>query len=59
MNINIALGGLATMWSAVAAPGVVLSPFFMNHLGATGEQLGLLTAAIQVASVFKIGRAHV
>jgi len=54
MNLNIALGGLATMWSAVAAPGVVLNPFFMNHLGATGGQLGLLTAAIQVASVFNL-----
>jgi MFS family permease len=54
MNLNIALGSLATMWSAVAAPGVVLNPFFMNHLGATGGQLGLLTAAIQTASVFNL-----
>jgi MFS family permease len=54
MNLNIALGSLGTMWSAVAAPGVVLNPFFMNHLGATGGQLGLLTAAIQVASVFNL-----
>ncbi len=54
MNLNIALGSLATMWSAVAAPGVVLNPFFMNHLGATGGELGLLTAAIQIASVFNL-----
>ena len=26
MNLNITLGSLATMWSAVAAPGVVLNP---------------------------------
>lgn len=54
MDLNIALGSLATIWSAVAAPGVVLNPFFMNRLGATGGQLGLLTAVIQVASVLNL-----
>lgn len=54
MNLNIALASLGTMWAAVAGPGVVLSPFFTNHLGASGRQLGLLTAAIQAASVFNL-----
>ncbi len=54
MNLNIVLGSLGTTWAAVAAPGVVLNPFFVNHLGATGRELGMLTAAIQVASVFNL-----
>jgi MFS family permease len=54
MNLNITLASLGTVWSAVATPGVVLNPFFMNHLGASGGQLGLLTAVIQLASVFNL-----
>ncbi len=54
MNLNIVLGSMGTMWAAVAAPGPILTPFFQNRLGATSEQVGLLTAAIQVASVFNM-----
>jgi hypothetical protein len=54
MNLNIILGSSGTLFVTVIAPGTIMNVFFKNQLGASSASLGLLVAALNLASVFNI-----
>ncbi len=51
MNLNIILGSSGTLFVTVVAPGTIMNVFFKNQLGASSAGLGLLVAALNLASV--------
>src|SRR5271157_1015945 len=54
MNLNIILGASGTLFVTVIAPGTIMNVFFKNQLGASSASLGLLVAALNLASVFNL-----
>jgi len=54
MNLTILLGSCGTLFVTVVAPGTIMNVFFKNQLGASSGSLGLLVAAINLASVFNL-----
>jgi len=54
MNLNIVLGASGTLFVTVIAPGTIMNVFFKNQLGASSASLGLLVAALNLASVFNL-----
>jgi MFS family permease len=54
MNLNILLGSCGTLWVTVIAPGTIMNVFFKNQLGTSSGTLGLLVAAVQLASVLNL-----
>jgi len=54
MNLNIILGSSGTLFVTMIAPGTIMNVFFKNQLGASSASLGLLVAALNLASVFNL-----
>lgn len=54
MNLNIILGSSGTLFATVIAPGTIMNVSFKNQLGASSASLGLLVAALNLASVFNL-----
>ncbi len=54
MRLNIAVGIGGTAWHAVCGPGMVLTVFFRNHMGASDAELGLLVSLSLLAAPFNL-----
>ncbi len=54
MTLNIVAGSGGTIWMTVASPQPIFNVFFMNHLGASATQLGILVAIAQLTAVFQL-----
>ncbi|HUX22056.1 MAG TPA: MFS transporter, partial [Spirochaetia bacterium] len=54
MTLNIIAGSGGTIWMTTASPQPIFNVFFMNHLGASSTQLGLLVAIAQLMAVFQL-----
>jgi hypothetical protein len=54
MNLNILLGASGVLFTTMIAPGTIMNVFFKNQLGASSASLGLLVAAINLASVMNL-----
>ncbi len=54
LTLNIIAGSSGTIWMTTASPQPIFNVFFMNHLGASSTQLGLLVAIAQLTAVFQL-----
>ncbi len=54
MRLNIAVGVGGAAWHAICGPGMVLTVFVRNHLGASDTQLGLLVSLALLAAPFNL-----